>query len=153
MDPDHQLDHQVCFALYAAAKAATGAYRDALADLGLTYTQYVTLLALWEQDGRTVSDLGSVLHLDSGTLSPLLGRLAGSGLLERRREGADGRQVRIHLTAAGRDLEEKVASIQRRLYECVDMDADELATLRRLAQRFSRSTTDLTNPTTDGAPR
>lgn len=81
MQTDYRLDHQVCFALYSAAKAATAAYREGLADLGVTYTQYVTLLALWEQDGQTVSDLGSALHLDSGTLSPLLTRLADAASL------------------------------------------------------------------------
>lgn len=150
---DHQLDQQLCFALYTAAKSATAAYRDALAELGLTYTQYVTLLALWERDARTVSDLGSALHLDSGTLSPLLRRLADHGLVERRREGTDARAVTIHLTDAGRDLESRVAAIQRRLVDAVDMDADELATLRRLAQRFSRSAADLTDLTPEGAPR
>lgn len=150
---NQRLDHQTCFALYSAARAATAAYRDSLAEIGLTYTQYVTLLALWEQDDRTVSELGAALRLDSGTLSPLLKRMAANGLVERRREGEDGRRVTIHLTAAGRDLETQVASIQRRLYDAVDMDAEELATLRELAQRFCASTADLTKATTEGAPR
>ena len=76
MQTDHRLDQQLCFALYSAARSATAAYRDALADIGLTYTQYVTLLALWERDGRTVTELGEALHLDSGTLSPLLKRMS-----------------------------------------------------------------------------
>lgn len=159
MQTNQRLDHQTCFALYSAARAATAAYRDSLAEIGLTYTQYVTLLALWEQDGRTVSELGSALRLDSGTLSPLLKRMAANGLVERRREGEDGRRVTIHLTAAGHDLEMQVASIQRRLYDAVDMDAEELSTLRELAQRFCESatdltdTTDLTEVTTEGASR
>lgn len=152
MQTDQQLDQQLCFALYGAAKAATAAYRDSLDELGLTYTQYVTLLALWERDARTVSDLGADLRLDSGTLSPLLTRLAANGLVERRREGPDGRQVSIHLTDAGRDLESKVAAIQRRLHDAVDMSSDELATLRRLAHRFCESVGDTTHPT-EGAPR
>lgn len=152
MQTDHQLDHQICFALYGAAKAATAAYRDALDEIGLTYTQYVTLLALWERDARTVSDLGADLHLDSGTLSPLLTRMAARGLVERRREGEDSRRVTIHLTAAGRDLETQVAAIQRRLHDAVDMDPEELATLRRLAQRFCESV-GTTTTTTEGAPR
>ena len=152
MQTDHQLDHQICFALYSAARAATAAYRDSLAEIGLTYTQYVTLLALWERDGRTVSELGTVLRLDSGTLSPLLTRMSATGLVERRREGEDGRRVTIHLTDAGRDLETEVAAIQRRLHDAVDMEPEELATLRRLAQRFCESAADVTDPI-DGAPR
>ena len=152
MQTDHQLDHQICFALYSAARAATAAYRDSLAEIGLTYTQYVTLLALWERDGRTVSELGTVLRLDSGTLSPLLTRMSATGLVERRREGEDGRRVTIHLTDAGRDLETEVAAIQRRLHDAVDMEPEELATLRRLAQRFCESATDVTDPI-EGAPR
>lgn len=149
---NHQLDHQICFALYSAARAATAAYRDSLAEVGLTYTQYVTLLALWERDGRTVSELGAALRLDSGTLSPLLKRMSATGLLERRREGEDGRRVTIHLTQAGRDLETEVAAIQRRLYDAVDMEPEELATLRHLAQRFCESVADATDPI-EGAPR
>ncbi len=153
MQEIHQLDHQVCFALYSAARAATSAYRDSLDEIGLTYTQYVTLLALWEQDGRTVSDLGEALGLDSGTLSPLLKRMATRGLVERRREGQDARCVTIHLTDAGHDLETQVASIQARLHEAVDLDAEELATLRDLAQRFCASAAELTHHDTQGAPR
>lgn len=145
---NQQLDHQICFALYSAARAATAAYREALAEIGLTYTQYVTLLALWERDGRTVSELGEALHLDSGTLSPLLTRLAASGLVERRREGEDARRVTVHLTTAGRDLESQVAAIQRRLHDAVDMAPEELVTLRELAQRFCESATHLDQPTT-----
>lgn len=151
MQTDHHLDHQVCFALYAAAKVATAAYRDSLEELGLTYTQYVTLLALWEREGCTVSELGSQLRLDSGTLSPLLTRMASHGLVERHRDGPDGRQVTVHLTDAGRDLETQVATIQHRLYDAVDMEPEELATLRRLAQRFCESVG--TTTTTEGAPR
>lgn len=148
--PDHQLDQQLCFALYSAARTAMAGYREALTELGLTYTQYVTLLVLLEEDGRTVSQLGAALHLDSGTLSPLLGRMVRAGLVERRREGRDGRVVTIHLTQAGRDLETDVCAMQRRLLESVDMDPDELATLRRLARRFSASATPHHD---EGAPR
>lgn len=151
MQTDHQLDQQICFALYSASRSATAAYRDGLAEIGLTYTQYVTLLALWERDGRTVTELGEALHLDSGTLSPLLKRMSASGLVERRREGEDARRVTIHLTTAGRDLETQVAAIQRRLYDAVDMEPEELATLRRLAHRFCASVGTPTLTPTQGA--
>ena len=147
MHDNQRLDAQVCFALYAAARTATAAYRDALADLGLTYTQYVTLLALWERDGRSVSELGSLLHLDSGTLSPLLKRLAAAGLVERRRDSADERRVTIHLTDAGQAMRGEVGAIQRRLREHVTMSDDELVTLRELAHRFTAAV-DADGPTT-----
>ncbi|MCE1179041.1 MAG: MarR family transcriptional regulator [Micrococcales bacterium] len=149
MQEDQRLDRQVCFALYAAARTATAAYRDALAELGLTYTQYVTLLALWERDGRTVSELGTLLHLDSGTLSPLLKRLAAHGVVERRRDETDERRVSIHLTEAGHAMREQVEAIQRRLREHVDMTDEELATLRELAHRFTGAAAP--TPTTQGA--
>lgn len=151
MQTDHHLDQQLCFALYSAARSATAAHRDALARIGLTYTQYVTLLALWERDGQAVTELGEALHLDSGTLSPLLKRLSASGLVERRREGEDARRVTIHLTDAGRELESQVAAIQRRLYDAVDMEPEDLATLRRLAQRFCASVGTPTPTPTQGA--
>lgn len=147
---DHQLDQQLCFALYSAARTAMAGYREELTAMGLTYTQYVALLALLEEDGRTVSQLGAALHLDSGTLSPLLSRMVGADLIERRREGSDGRVVTIHLTQAGRELEPRVCAMQQRLYESLDMDTDELATLRRLARRFSEAATPHPD---EGAPR
>lgn len=136
MSTSDPLREQLCFALYAASRSAMAAYRVPLADLGLTYTQYVALLALWGRDGQSVSELGEALHLDSGTLSPLLTRMAGSGLVERRREGADRRQVTVHLTDRGWELRQEAAALQRRLVESVDMDENELRMLRDLAQRF-----------------
>lgn len=148
MATPQDLDQQVCFALYSASRAATAAYRDGLSEIGLTYPQYVTLLALWERDGRTVSELGEALQLDSGTLSPLLRRMADADLVERRREGRDGRAVTVHLTDAGRALESQVAAVQQRVYGALQMTPEELATLRALAQRFSE-TTRTTTRTTD----
>ncbi|GAB3106160.1 MarR family transcriptional regulator [Janibacter alkaliphilus] len=142
------LDDQICFALHAASRAAVGCYRESLDELGLTYPQYVTLLALWERDGQSVRELGEALQLDSGTLSPLLRRMADADLVERRREGRDGRAVTVHLTDAGRALESQVAAVQQRVYGALQMTPEELATLRALAQRFSE-TTRTTTRTTD----
>lgn len=136
MADSHPLDEQLCFALYSASRAATSAYRESLADLGLTYTQYVTLLALWERDGQAVSELGTALRLDSGTLSPLLTRMVSLGLVERRRESTDARQVTVHLTEHGHELEHEIAALQRRVFAAVDMTPDELSMLRSLARRF-----------------
>lgn len=136
MDKELALDHQLCFALNAAARVAAGAYRSALNDVGLTYPQFVVLLALWESDGPSVSELGERVRLDSGTLSPLLRRLATMGLVERRRDTADERRVTIHLTDSGRALQPRVAQVQRRLHDTIAMTPEEIATLRSLARRF-----------------
>jgi DNA-binding MarR family transcriptional regulator len=136
MESDLRLDNELCFALYTASRAATNAYRDALAHLGLTYTQFVTMLALWEDDGATVSSLGRRLHLDSGTLSPLLRRLQAMGLVERRRDTADERKVTVHLTPRGQEMRSEVAEVQRGLHASIDMAPEDVATLRSLAHRF-----------------
>lgn len=100
-----QLDNEMGFALYACAKELIRKYTPALERLGLTYTGYLTMLALWERDGARVSDLGKRLYLDSGTLTPLLKKLEKQGLLERRRCEEDERAVCIYLTARGRGLQ------------------------------------------------
>lgn len=136
---DLSLDHQLCFALYAASRAATGAYRDALQDLGLTYPQYLVMLALWETDGQSVGDLGKRLQLDSGTLSPLLARLDGSGFLKRSRPDKDGRRVIVRLTAAGDALRSEAESIQCALLNRIDLPSEDLFQLRSLALRLVES--------------
>ena len=110
-----RLDDQLCFALYSASHLMTKAYRPMLTALGLTYPQYLALLVLWEADDLTVGALGERLYLDSGTLTPLLKQLEAQGLVERRRDPADERQVRIRLTEAGRALEAET----RRHYEAM----------------------------------
>ena len=105
------LDALLCFAVYGAAHAFTRAYKPLLDPLGLTYPQYLTMLALWEEDDQKVKALGDRVGLDSGTLSPLLKRLEQAGLVERRRDPEDERQVRITLTAKGLDLKAKSAEV------------------------------------------
>lgn len=134
--PDLDLDHQVCFALYAASRAVQKAYRSALANLDLTYPQYLVLLVLWQRDGQSVRDLGARLHLDSGTLSPLLRRMEDRGVITRDRDSADGREVTVHLTDEGRALKQNAGDIQRCLYAEVPLSPDELITLRDLARRL-----------------
>lgn len=101
------LDGQICFAVYSAAHAFNRAYRPFLAELRLTYPQYLVMLVLWEQDGQGVKAIGERLMLDSGTLTPLLKRLEGNGLILRKRGREDERQVLVALTEAGRALREK----------------------------------------------
>ena len=136
VEANQTLNEQLCFALYSAARVASNAYREELTALGLTYTQYVTLLALWERDGVTVSALGERLRLDSGTLSPLIRRLEGAGLLERRRDQADERLVTVHVTDAGRALRPRVDAARSRVYEGFDLPVEDAIALRDLANRF-----------------
>ena len=103
--PDRpKLGEFLCFAVYSANLAFGRAYRPILEKLGLTYTQYVALVALWEQDDQTVGELGDKMFLESNTLTPILKKLEQSGFIERRRDPADERQVRIRLTAKGSEL-------------------------------------------------
>lgn len=105
------LDHQLCFALYSASLAMTKLYKPLLEALGLTYPQYLAMLALWERDGLTVSELGERLFLDSGTLTPLLKRMEAAGLIARVRAVEDERRVRVSLTAEGRKLKARAARV------------------------------------------
>ncbi|WP_144943031.1 MarR family winged helix-turn-helix transcriptional regulator [Kocuria salsicia] len=111
MSPDLRLDTQLCFALYSASRKVTSAYREPLKQLGLTYPQYLVLLALWETDHRTVNQLGEALMLDSGTLSPLLRRMENGGFVSRARSATDERSVVISLTPKSRGLEKEAAHI------------------------------------------
>ena len=121
--PQLELDNQLCFALYRASRAVTRAYAEPLADLGLTYPQYLTMLVLWEADGPvSVGDLGERLRLDSGTLTPLLKRLEHLDVVRRERDPADERRVLVTLTPAGRSLRERAAGIPGRLLPRYGLD-------------------------------
>lgn len=140
VDPLLLLDRQLCFALYRASRAVVQAYQPLLAELDVTYPQYLVLLLLWEQDGVTVKALGQRLDLDSGTLTPLLRRLEARGLVTRLRSAEDGREVLVRLTAAGRRLHAKARRVPRRLLTKSCLTAPEAARLRgelhALADRF-----------------
>jgi len=133
---DHQLklENQLCFAFYACSREITKLYRPILAELGLTYTQYITLLALWEKDGVGVKELGDRLYLDSGTLTPLLKKLETMGLLTRTRSKADERNVLIELTGAGRVLKARAAEVPGKLYACAGLKEEDLAGIRAQLQ-------------------
>jgi DNA-binding MarR family transcriptional regulator len=113
--PQLRLDNQLCFLFHRISRELTAAYRPLLADLGLTYPQYLVMLVLWEDDGLAVGEIGERLALDSGTLSPLLRRLEAAGLVHRVRDEADERRVTVHLTAAGQDLEARAADVPAEL--------------------------------------
>lgn len=128
------LDNQICFSLYAANRAITSRYRPLLAELGLTYPQYLVMLVLWERASANqptrVSDLGTRLRLDSGTLTPLLKRLALRGLIHRERSRVDERVVTISLTDQGTDLRGQAAQVPQELLCGIDVSPERLLSLR-----------------------
>lgn len=123
------LDRQLCFALYSTSLAMTKVYKPMLDELGLTYPQYLVMLVLWEHEGLTVSELGSRLALDSGTLTPLLKRLEGAGLVSRRRDAEDERRVLVALTEAGRRLRQSALGIPEKLLCATQCPIDEIQAL------------------------
>ena len=129
MKPNPKLADFLCFAVYSANLAFGKAYRPILDELGLTYTQYVTIVALWEEDGLTVSGLGEKLFLESNTLTPILKKLEGMGYVERLRSAEDERIVRVHLTKSGRRLREKALSID--LDDAVGLTPKEFSMLQK----------------------
>ena len=141
--PQLQLDNQLCFLFHRISRELTAAYRPLLADLGLTYPQYLVMLVLWEEDGLGVGEIGERLSLDSGTLSPLLRRLESGGLVHRVRDAADERRVTIHLTAKGRELEQRAADVPAALASHLVDDMTQFeqakASLTALAKRLADS--------------
>ncbi|NEA86794.1 MarR family transcriptional regulator [Streptomyces sp. SID7958] len=125
-----RLDQQICFSLHAASRAFNGLYRVALKDLGLTYPQYLVMLALWEHGTLPVKKLGEHLRLDSGTLSPLLKRLEAAGLVVRERSARDERSVEVRPTAEGTALRERALRVPRRITAATGFDLDEIRDLR-----------------------
>ncbi|WP_343671513.1 MarR family transcriptional regulator [Chitinophaga sp.] len=125
-----KLENQVCFPLYAASRQITALYRPLLEELGLTYPQYLVMLVLWEHSVMTVKELGELLFLDSGTLTPLLKRLEEKGIVKRSRDEQDERVVNIALTAAGKRMEKSAEKIPTQLAGEMDMSEKELKQLR-----------------------
>ncbi|WP_328413593.1 MarR family transcriptional regulator [Streptomyces violaceus] len=124
------LDEQLCFALYAAQRAVTAAYRPLLDELGLTYPQYLVLLVLWERGETTVKELAAALRLDYGTVSPLLKRLEAAGLLRRERSARDERSVLVAVTGRGEELRERATCVPGALLAATGLDGTEIARLR-----------------------
>ncbi|WPF82981.1 MarR family transcriptional regulator [Sanguibacter sp. 4.1] len=149
-DPGLLLDAQLCFRLYRSERAVLATYRELLADLGVTYPQYLVLLVLWETDGATVSHLGSRLALESGTLSPLLRRMETAGLVLRERSGDDERVVHVRLTDAGRALQTRAHGVPHDLARRGGLDTAETLELARLLDRLC-SNLGAPEPTVDTA--
>ena len=131
-----KLENQLCFPLYAAARAVVGKYGPLLKDLGLTYTQYIVMMVLWENDGVSVRSLGEKLHLDSGTLTPLLKKLENIGYVTRNRSEEDERVVLVSLTDTGRGLKEKAAEVPGEVASCVPLTPEEAAALYGLLYKI-----------------
>jgi len=124
-----KLGSMLCFTVYSTAHAFNRAYKPLLDALGVTYPQYLALFALWERDDMTVKELGELLHLDSGTLTPLLKRLEAMGLVRRARDAHDERSVRISLTPAGTALKQKQKTVSQGVMGACGQEPDELKVL------------------------
>lgn len=131
-DPALILENQLCFPLYAAARKVTGLYTPYLKQIGLTYTQYLVMMVLWEKDGIRISDICGRLRLDTGTVTPMLKKMEDEGLLNRSRCADDERTVLITLTEKGRELKEKAGDIPAKVGPCVPLSKEEAELLYRL---------------------
>ena len=123
------LERQVCFALAIAARSVIGVYRPVLERLGLTHPQYLVMLALWEQSPLSVTDVGRLLQLDLATASPLIKRLEALGLVDRRRDPADERTLRVTLTDAGRELRTEALSVPTTVMERLELSIEDVQSL------------------------
>ena len=130
-----KLENQLCFPLYACAKEIVRRYRRPLEPLGITYTQYVVMMVFWEFGGMTEKELGKKVHLDSGTLAPLLKRLEKQGLVNRVRPGDNERSLFISLTEKGEALKEKAVKVPVQMAGCIDLPVDELIELKKLLDK------------------
>lgn len=137
-DPDEalKLENQLCFPLYAAARKIVGAYTPFLKPLGITYTQYITFMVLWEEDHILVGDICEKLHLDNGTMTPLLKKMEKEGYIIRTREPDDERKVRVSLTDAGRAMKEKAKDIPSQISQCVRLSREDAVNLYRLLYKI-----------------
>ncbi len=134
-----RLDNQFCFPLYACARAVTRRYKPHLDRIGLTYTQYITMLVLWEQRQATSKVLGERLYLDSGTLTPVLKKLEEKGLVRRARDAHDERNLMVTLTKRGEALRSTAADIPDRMADCLPLAPDEAAALYALLRKMLRT--------------
>lgn len=119
-----KLDNQICFSLYAASREIIKLYKPVLDKFNLTYTQYITMLVLWEEEKATVKGIGKRLHLDSGTLTPLLKKLEAMELITRYRDSNDDRVVIVELTEKGRNLKEEIVNVPEKVFCKVNMDVE-----------------------------
>ena len=130
-----RLGNQICFPLYACAKEVVRQYRKPLEKLGLTYTQYVVMMVLWEFGGMAEGELGKKVYLDSGTLTPLLKRMEKEGFITRVRPETNERKLYIELTPAGNALKDRAVEVPCKMEGCLKLERDELIQLKRILDK------------------
>ncbi len=135
MDP-LKLENQLCFPLYAAARGIVKLYTPFLSEIGLTYTQYITMMVMWEKKTVGVKQLGECLYLDSGTLTPLLKKLEQQGLVKRQRSKIDERNLIVDITPQGEALREKALKVPMQMLGCMNLSPEEASTLYQLLYKF-----------------
>lgn len=131
-----KLDNQICFPLYAASKEVIKKYRTYLDKLGLTYTQYITMMVLWEHKKVNVKDLGAELFLDSGTLTPLLKSLEQKGYIKRERDKGDERILNVTITESGEALKDQVVSLPKIVANSINLDKKEVLELYKILYKI-----------------
>lgn len=131
-----KLENQLCFPLYACSREVVKLYTPYLDELGLTYTQYVAMMVLWEHKSITAKDAGTILHLDSGTLTPLFKRLEEKGLVNRTRSQLDERSLIVSITEAGEALKERAVSVPAKLASCIRLESAEAEQLYALLHKL-----------------
>lgn len=131
-----KLCNQLCFPLYACAKEIVRRYKPYLDEIDLTYTQYITMMVLWEHKQINVKDMGAFLYLDSGTLTPVLKKLEQKGYLTRERDKEDERVLNVTITEQGEELKEQAVQIPRKMQGCVSLDKEEAQTLYRILNKI-----------------
>lgn len=131
-----KLHNQLCFPLYACSKEIIKRYKPFLDEINLTYTQYITMLVLWEEKSISLKEIGEKIYLDSGTLTPVLKKLEDLKLIERKRSLEDERNLLITITKEGEELKEKAKSIPKNMQKCFDLSEEEAKTLYKILYKI-----------------
>ena len=134
-----KLENQLCFPLYACAKEVVRRYTPLLEPLGLTYTQYIAMMVMWEHKSISIKDMGKLLYLDSGTLTPMLKKMESAGLICRKRSEDDERIVMVSITERGEELHNKAAEIPSKMAGCLTLESDEAMQLYALLHKFMKT--------------
>ena len=133
-----KLDKQLCFPLYACSKEITRRYKPFLSKLDLTYTQYITMMVMWENEKVNVKELGELLYLDSGTLTPVLKKLEQKKFIDRCRDKDDERVLNVTLTETGRELKDKALDVPKKMGACLRLTEEEMSTLHMILDKMLR---------------
>src|SRR5690554_2280981 len=138
-----KLENQLCFSLYAISREVIKLYKPLLEPFGITYTQYITMMVIWEEEKINFKELGNRLHLDSGTLTPVLKKLESKGFIIKYRNKDDDRVVTVELTDKGRELKEKAVEVPYKIYSCYNGDKETLMMLKKLLDELLNSSEKL----------